>query len=89
MYRPLTEPVEAWHLSMRCPPEESGRRSLDLAFTADGVFNAVLFWFTLQLTPDITISSAPAVSSAASGVSFAAISVVNISPAVSSLTTSY
>ncbi len=59
MYRPLTEPVEAWHFNLRCPPEESGRKSLDLAFTADGIFNAVLFWYRLQLTPDISISSAP------------------------------
>ena len=67
MYRPLTEPMEAWHFNMRSPPEESGRSSLDLSFTADGIFNAVLFWFTLQLTPDITISSAPIVSDGSSG----------------------
>ena len=68
MYRPLTEPIEAWHFNMRCPPEESGRKSLDLSFTADGIFNAVLFWYTLQLTPDIAISSAPMLSNGSSGV---------------------
>ena len=60
MYRPLMEPVEAWHFSMRCPPEESGRKHLDMHFTADGIFNAVLFWHTLELAPGVTISSAPA-----------------------------
>ena len=60
MYRPLTEPVEAWHFSMRCPPEESGRKSLDMHFIEDGIFNAVLFWHTLELAPGVTISSAPA-----------------------------
>ena len=68
MYHPLTEPVEAWHFNMRCPPEESGRKSLDLSFTADGIFNAVLFWYTLQLTPDITISSAPMLRNSSTGV---------------------
>ena len=72
MYRPLTEPVEAWHFNMRCPPEESGHNTLDLAFTSDGIFNAVLFWYTLQLTPDITISSAPVISNGCSGVWVAA-----------------
>lgn len=68
MYRSLTDPIEAWHFNMRCPPEESGRKSLDLSFTADGIFNAVLFWYTLELTPNITISSAPALSTGSSGV---------------------
>ncbi len=67
MCRPLTEPIEAWHFNMRCPLEESGRKSLDLSFTADGIFNAVLFCYTLQLTPDIAISSAPMLSTGSSG----------------------
>lgn len=44
---------------MRCPPEESGRKTVDIHFTADGIFNAVLFWYTLELAPGITLSSAP------------------------------
>lgn len=65
MYRPLTEPVEAWHFAMRWLPEESGRRHLDLKFTVDGIFNAVLFWHTLELAPGVTVSSAPRLGSCA------------------------
>ena len=59
MWRPLSEPVEAWHFAMRCPPEESGHKTVDIHFTADGIFNAVLFWYMLELAPGITLSSAP------------------------------
>lgn len=59
MYRPLSHPAEAWHFDMRCPPEESGRKTIDVEFTSDGMCNAVVFWFTLELIDGITISSAP------------------------------
>lgn len=64
LYRPLSQPQEAWHFDMRCPPEESARKTLDTEFTADGVFNAVVFWFTLHLFDGVTISSGPCASSA-------------------------
>ncbi|BDA48465.1 Protein arginine N-methyltransferase 7 [Coccomyxa sp. Obi] len=59
LYRPLSEPVEAWHFDVRCPPDESGRKTIDVEFTSDGICNAVVFWFTLELIDGITISSAP------------------------------
>ena len=64
LYRPLSEPVEVWHFDMRCPPEESGRKTVDVEFVSDGVCNAVVFWFGLELIDGITISSAPGRSSA-------------------------
>ena len=35
------------------------RRSVDLTFTANGHFNAVVFWFHLELYGGITLSTAP------------------------------
>ena len=54
MYQPLSEPVEAWYFDMACPPQDSGRRTLDIAFTADGICNAVVFWYELHLAEGIT-----------------------------------
>jgi hypothetical protein len=34
-------------------------RSVDLTFTADGHFNAVVFWFTLELYSGVTLSTGP------------------------------
>ncbi len=34
-------------------------RSVDLTFMADGHFNAVVFWFKLELYGGITLSTAP------------------------------
>ncbi len=34
-------------------------RSVDLTFTADGHFNAIVFWFHLELYAGITLSTAP------------------------------
>lgn len=59
MFRPLSAPVEAWHFDMACPPEDSGRRTLDVEFAAGGVCNSVVFWFELQLCDGVVISSAP------------------------------
>ena len=67
MYRALSAPIEAWHFDMRCPPEDSGRKTLDFEFTADGVCNAVVFWYTLQLSEGISLSSAPGEGHPASG----------------------
>ena len=51
--------MEVWHFDMLAPPEESARVAVDLAFTRRGMFNAVLFWYELQLSPTITISTGP------------------------------
>jgi hypothetical protein len=59
MYVPLSEPVEAWHFSMLNPPLESESKTLDLAFTRDGRFNAVVFWYELRLIDDIVINTGP------------------------------
>jgi protein arginine N-methyltransferase 7 len=59
MYRPLSEPVEAWHFDITCPPQDSGRRTLDVAFTSDGICNAVVFWYELRLCEGATLSSEP------------------------------
>jgi protein arginine N-methyltransferase 7 len=56
---PLAPPVEAWHFDFQNPPEESQTKTVDLAFERDGKFNAVVFWFTLNLIDDIKITTAP------------------------------
>ncbi|KAL3131069.1 hypothetical protein ABBQ38_000384 [Trebouxia sp. C0009 RCD-2024] len=56
---PLSEAMEVWHFDMLSPPEESHRKSLDVTFTRDGKLNAVVFWYELRLTKDITLSTAP------------------------------
>jgi len=40
-------------------PEESANKSVDLTFARDGRFNAVVFWYTLNLIDDISITTAP------------------------------
>lgn len=60
MYVPLSDPVEVWHFDFLAPPDASDTRHVDFSFTADGNFNAVVFWFDLQLTPDVCISTGPA-----------------------------
>lgn len=59
LFRPLSKPLEAWHFDMGSPPQESARRTLDVEFTETGRFNAVVFWFELQLGPGIKISTEP------------------------------
>lgn len=59
LFRPLSKPLEAWHFDLGSPPQESARRTLDVEFTASGRFNAVVFWFELQLGPGIQISTRP------------------------------
>lgn len=59
MYTPLADPVEAWHFDLLAPPEDSARKTIDLTFTADGHFNALVFWFELQLVDGITLSTSP------------------------------
>ena len=59
MYKPLSEPQEAWHFDFRDSPASSERKQLDVTFTAEGRFSAVLFWFTLDLGSGVQLSSAP------------------------------
>ena len=59
MFRPLSEPMEAWHFDLGNPPQESARKTLDVAFTQSGRFNAVVFWFELQLGDGITLCTKP------------------------------
>lgn len=56
---PLAPPVEVWHFDFQNPPEESANKSVDLAFEREGRFNAVVFWYTLNLIDDINITTAP------------------------------
>ena len=59
MYTPLSEAVEVWHFDMLSPPESSSQKTIDLNFTAGGHFNALIFWFELQLIDGITLSTSP------------------------------
>ena len=59
MWGALSEPLEAWHFDFRSPPDSSDHKTLDVTFTKDGRFNAVVFWYTLRLFEGIEISSGP------------------------------
>ena len=61
MWEALSAPQEAWHFDLRCPPEDADRRTIDVIFERDGMFNAVLFWFKLELGPNESISTGPGV----------------------------
>lgn len=66
---PLSDPVVAFHFDLRDPAETSDSKVVELPFTATGSWNAVAFWFELQLADGVTLSSrgrlAPAGSAAA------------------------
>ncbi|GHP04547.1 hypothetical protein PPROV_000330100 [Pycnococcus provasolii] len=49
---PLSEPIEAWNFDLLTPPRESERKTVDIPFTRPGVWNAVLFWYDLNLFQD-------------------------------------
>lgn len=55
MYVPLSEEMEGWHFNLRAPPDCSARKTLDVTFKRDGVWNAVVFWFKLTLLEGIDI----------------------------------
>ena len=59
MYTVLSHAMEAWHFDLRCPPESSSHKTVDLEFHSDGRMNAVLFWFELDLFNGITFSTSP------------------------------
>lgn len=56
---PLSPPVEVWHFDFQNPPNASASKPVDLEFDREGRFNAVVFWYTLNLIDDIKISTAP------------------------------
>ena len=53
----LSKPMEIWHFDLLNPPEQSETKFVDLEFTREGCFNAVLFWFDLNLIDDVKIST--------------------------------
>lgn len=46
---------EAWHLDLTNPPSEAQAHTLDLSMTATGRFNAVIFWYEVQLYGDVRL----------------------------------
>jgi type III protein arginine methyltransferase len=59
MYVPLSEPMEVWYFDLRAPPQDSARKTLDVEFTRDGTWNAVMFWFKLELAEGIELCTGP------------------------------
>lgn len=59
IWKQLSQPQEAWHFDFRSPPDCSDHKTLDLTFTADGKFNAVLFWYRLRLIEGVEICTSP------------------------------
>eukprot|EP00884_Botryococcus_braunii_P006992 jgi/Botrbrau1/16294/Bobra.0066s0063.1 len=49
--------LHRWHPAYTA--ESSARKTLDVTFTCDGIWNAVVFWFKLKLAEGIEISTAP------------------------------
>lgn len=58
-YKDLSDVFEVWHFDFYNPPEETARKVVDLTFTSQGIFNAMLFWYELDLGNGITFSTAP------------------------------
>lgn len=58
-HRMLSEPVELAVFDLRSGPLGPGRRTLAIPATADGEAHALVTWFELDLTEDITLSNAP------------------------------
>lgn len=59
MWAALSEAREAWHFSLLSPPADCESKALDVTFTAGGRFNAVVFWYRLQLADGITLTTGP------------------------------
>lgn len=53
----LSDPVVAFHFDLKDPPETSDTKVVEVPFTADGTWNAVAFWFELQLADGVVLSS--------------------------------
>ena len=65
--RPLSAPIPVWYFNFSAPPESSDVKNVDVEFTAEGRFNAVMFWYDLHLWGDVHLSSGPDADEAASG----------------------
>lgn len=57
MFDALSDAVEVWHFDMLAPPEESGRKSLDLTFTRWVLPNAL----PRARQPPVLVSSQPGI----------------------------
>lgn len=55
--QPLSDPVAVWYFDFGAPPTKSDTKIIDVEFTADGRFNAVMYWYELNLFGDITLST--------------------------------
>ena len=58
-YRPLSAPREAWHFALAAPPSDAEHKILDLGFDTSGRFNAVVFWYELDLGGGHRLSTGP------------------------------
>ena len=65
--RALSEPVAVWYFDFGSPPESSDVKNVDVEFTSDGKFNAVMFWYDLHLWGDVHLSTGPEAATAAPG----------------------
>ena len=59
LFRPLSEPQEAWHFVMASPPQDAETKTLDVTFSAGGRLNAIVFWFKLDLGSGVRLSTGP------------------------------
>lgn len=57
----LSEPVPIWYFDFKSPPESSDVKNVDVEFTKEGRFNAVMYWYDLHLWGDVHINSGPEV----------------------------
>jgi type III protein arginine methyltransferase len=55
----LSEPVPVWYFDFKSPPESSDVKNIDVEFTTEGRFNAVMYWYDLHLWGDVHLSSGP------------------------------
>ena len=58
-YVALSPPTVAWHFDFRQLPEAAESRLLEVPFTVDGAWNAVLFWYDLHMGGGECCSTGP------------------------------
>ncbi len=63
----LSEPVPVWYFDFKSPPESSDVKNIDVEFTKEGIFNAVMYWYDLHLWGDVHLSSGPEVDNSGPG----------------------
>jgi hypothetical protein len=59
VYRPLSSPTEIWYFDMLNPPTSSDTKSVDVGFTEKGTFNAIMFWYDLDLGSGVHLCTGP------------------------------